>query len=92
MYIKRALEAKIKKYLSAPEIMAVVGARQVGKTTLLRHIHEDLTKSVFITLEDAEIKTLFDRDLKAFVKLYIRPYKYIFIDEFQYARDGGQSL
>ncbi|MBI5409553.1 MAG: ATP-binding protein, partial [Nitrospirae bacterium] len=47
---------------------------------------------VFITLEDAEIKTLFDRDLKAFVKLYIRPYKYIFIDEFQYARDGGQSL
>ncbi len=44
MYIKRDLEGKIRKYLDAPEIIAVTGARQVGKTTLLKHIQEKLDK------------------------------------------------
>lgn len=92
MYIKRNLEDTIQKYLTAPEIVAIIGARQVGKTTLLQRIHEGLEGSTFITFEDAEIRGLFDRDIKAFIAIYIRPYKYIFIDEFQYAKTGGQSL
>jgi len=32
MYIRRDLEGKIKKYLNIPEIIALTGARQVGKT------------------------------------------------------------
>lgn len=92
MYIKRNLEDTIQKYLTAPEIVAIIGARQVGKTTLLQRIHEGLEGSTFITFEDTEIRGLFDRDIKAFISIYIRPYKYIFIDEFQYAKTGGQSL
>ena len=92
MYIKRDLEGKIKKYLSSPEIIAVVGARQTGKTTLLKHIQQDMEKSQFITFEDVQIRALFDNDIKAFIGLYVNPYKYIFIDEFQYAKDGGRSL
>jgi len=89
MYIRRKLEKTIKKYLSTPEIIAVVGARQVGKTTLLEHIQKNIEKSVFITLEDIQIRALIDRDIESFIQLYVNPYKYIFIDEFQYARDGG---
>lgn len=92
MYIRRKLEKTIKKYLSTPEIIAVVGARQVGKTTLLEHIQKNVEKSVFITLEDIQIRSLIDRDIESFIQLYINPYKYIFIDEFQYAENGGQSL
>ncbi len=92
MYIKRTLEDTIQKYLTVPEIIAVIGARQVGKTTLLQRIHEGLEDSSFITFEDAEIRGLFDRDIKAFISIYIRPFRYIFIDEFQYAKTGGQSL
>lgn len=92
MYIERDIESTIKKYLSIPEIIAVVGARQVGKTTLLEHIQKDIKNSLFITFEDADVRTLFNRDIKAFVSLYIAPYKYIFLDEFQYAKDGGRSL
>ena len=36
MYVKRELEDRIRKYLAKPEILAVVGARQSGKTTLLK--------------------------------------------------------
>jgi hypothetical protein len=92
MYIKRSLEEKISKYLKTPEIIAVTGARQVGKTTLLQQIHQGLDKSLFITFEDVAYRQLFDTDIKAFIELYIKPYNFIFLDEFQYAKNGGQQL
>ncbi len=93
MYFKRDLEDKIVKYMDRDEIIAVFGPRQVGKTTLLKHIYNPLKDSaIFLTFEDVELKILFEEDLKSFIKLYIEPYKYIFIDEFQYAREGGKQL
>ncbi|OIN97784.1 hypothetical protein AUJ66_02180 [Candidatus Desantisbacteria bacterium CG1_02_38_46] len=92
MYIKRNLEEIINKYIETPEIIAIVGARQTGKTTLLKHVQENIKNSTFITFEDVKIRTLFDRDIDAFIELHINPYQHIFIDEFQYARKGGQSL
>jgi len=92
MYYKRELEDKIKAYLDKPEIIAVLGPRQVGKTTLLKKIYEESKDAVFLTFEDIELKLLFEEDIKSFVKLYIEPYKTIFIDEFQYVKEGGKKL
>ncbi len=92
MYIKRSLEDDILKYLDIREIIAIVGARQCGKTTLLRHIHERLENANFIDFEDRETLNLFDEDLSSFIKLHVKGFKYIFIDEFQYARKGGKNL
>jgi predicted AAA+ superfamily ATPase len=92
MYIQRSLESVIRKYLAGPEYLAVTGARQAGKTTLLRHIQETVKNSVFLTFEDIEIRALFDKDVKSFIKLYVEPHRFLFIDEFQYAKKGGQSL
>jgi len=92
MYVQRDLETKIRQYLSAPEIIAVVGARQAGKTTLLKHLQADIPDSSFLTFEDIEIRELFDLDTKSFVELYIKPARVIFIDEFQHSRKGGQGL
>ena len=39
MYYKREIEEKIEQYLETPEIIAIFGPRQVGKTTLLKEIH-----------------------------------------------------
>ncbi len=92
MYYKRDLEDKIKAYIDKPEIIAVLGPRQVGKTTLLKKIYEESKDAVFLTFEDIELKLLFEEDIKSFAKLYIEPYKTIFIDEFQYAKEGGKKL
>jgi len=92
MYLKRELEDKIKQYLKSPEIIAVFGSRQVGKTTLLKKIYSEQEKAIFLTFEDIETRILFEDDIKSFIKLYIEPYKIIFIDEFQYAKKGGQKL
>ena len=61
MYIQRTLDPIIRKYLAGPEYIAVVGARQAGKTTLLRHIQEQVEDSAFLTFEDVELRALFDR-------------------------------
>ena len=92
MYIKRTLEGVIRKFLSGPEYISVIGARQAGKTTLLRHIYETVEDAAFLTFEDIQIRALFDKDIKSFIKLYVAPHRYLFIDEFQYAKKGGQAL
>ena len=93
IYIQRDLEGKIRKFLDVPEIIALFGARQVGKTTLMRHVFESLPETkIFLDFEDPELVTLFDEDVKAFARLYVEGRQYVFIDEFQYSRMGGKHL
>jgi hypothetical protein len=70
MYYRREIETKIEQYLDAPEIIAIFGARQIGKTTLLRHIYKQVSNPIFLTFEDIELKVLFEEDIKNFVALY----------------------
>lgn len=91
-YIPRFLEEKIKKYLPKKEFIAVIGPRQSGKTTMLKNIFKYLKNALFIDFEDREKLALFDNDLKSFVELYVKGYDYLFIDEFQYSKEGGKNL
>ncbi len=92
MYIKRTLELELRRYINKREIMAIVGPRQSGKTTLMNSIFKGLEKAVFLNFEDREILELFNEDLKSFIELYIKNNDYIFIDEFQYSKNGGKNL
>lgn len=92
MYIKRKLENTILQYLESQEIIAIVGPRQAGKTTLLKEIQKRCEKSAFFTFEDRKMLDLFERATDEFIDVYIRPYSYVFIDEFQYATEGGRIL
>ena len=92
MYIKRFLEDQMRSYLKKKEIIAIVGPRQSGKTTLLKNIFKELKKAVFLDFEDRETLDMFSSDIKSFIELYVKNYDYLFIDEFQYAKDGGKIL
>lgn len=92
-YITRKLEDTILRYLNTPEIIAIVGPRQAGKTTLLNKVFLPLKKeAVFLTFEDKKVLDLFVHNIDEFIELYIKPYKYVFLDEFQYAKKGGKLL
>ena len=54
-YVKRKLEDTILKYLKTPEIIAVVGPRQSGKTTMLRRLYESLQRAVFSFLPSTRL-------------------------------------
>ncbi len=91
-YIKRNLEQTITQHLATPELIAILGPRQSGKTTLMRHIFETLENALFLSFEDRKLLELFVEDEKSFAELYAKNKRYLFIDEFQYAKDGGQKL
>ncbi len=91
-YAPRDLESEINKYLSRKEILAVIGARQCGKTTLLKHITSKLRNVNSITFEDIKTLELFKTDIDSFIEKYVKGYDYLFIDEVQYAKDSGKKL
>ena len=92
MYIERFLERQLKKYLPQKEIIAVVGPRQSGKTTLLQYLFKDLKNAVFLDFGDRKTLELFNEDVDSFIELYVKKHDYLFIDEFQYAKEGGKNL
>ena len=93
-YIHRKLENEIRNAIPAREIIAIVGARQTGKTTLMRRIADTLDpeKICFLDFEDRDDLNLFVQDIKSFCELYVKNHDYLFIDEFQYAENGGKNL
>ena len=91
-YIKRDLEQTVRENLDMPEMIAILGPRQSGKTTLMRQIFGTLENALFISFEDRKILELFVEDEKTFAELYVKNNRYLFIDEFQYAKEGGKKL
>lgn len=95
VYIKRQLEEQIKPFLKRKEVISIIGPRQAGKTTFIRHLSEELErqgkKVKFITFEKKEDLDVFKEDIESF-KTLISKLDYCFIDEFQYAKEGGQKL
>ncbi len=93
MYIHRELEETIKPFLKRKEILGIVGARQVGKTTFLRYLFSELKKTKkikFLTFEREKDLSLFE-NIEDF-KEYYKDYEILIIDEFHYAREGGKKL
>jgi uncharacterized protein len=92
MYIKRKLEEQLLKLINRKEIIAIIGPRQSGKTTIMKKIFNSLKKAIFIDFEDRKILDIFNEDIDLFIELYVKNNDYLFIDEFQYSKNGGQKL
>ncbi len=87
MYIRRALEPVVERYAEHFKIVVVTGPRQVGKTTMLRHIMERQKAEQgiqrdYVTLDNAAVRELAQRDPALFLQRYRPP---ILIDEIQKA-------
>ena len=82
MYIKRSLETRVKEMAEHFPVVLVCGARQVGKTTLLKRISEDKPNIQYVTLDHPRIRNLAKTDPELFLQQYSAP---LIIDEIQYA-------
>ena len=82
MYITRALEERVKNLAKHFPVVMVCGARQVGKTTLLKKTAEDDTDISYVTLDYPRIRQLAKEDPELFLQQYTPP---LIIDEIQYA-------
>lgn len=80
-YIKRALENKFLKMNKFFKVMLLTGARQVGKTTMLKHLAADQSRT-YISMDNALARELAKNDPELFFQRYKPP---IIIDEIQKA-------
>ncbi|MEA1936582.1 MAG: ATP-binding protein [Patescibacteria group bacterium] len=101
--IKREIIEEIHPWIGKEKILILNGARQVGKTTLLKQIKADLTKKnqgfsvVYLLADDIENKSIFNSP--ASLELYLKQfhkfpsqYLYLMIDEFQVINQAGLFL
>lgn len=79
MYIKRTSEDVIKKLSKQFKVVLVTGARQVGKSTLLKHCDENRN---YVSLDDLSERELAINEPKLFLETHKTP---LIIDEIQYA-------
>ncbi|MFO7811038.1 MAG: AAA family ATPase, partial [Candidatus Delongbacteria bacterium] len=98
--MERKLKKDIEKDLQAKHISLIIGARQTGKTTILKQILSGLKnkkKSAFyLTLEDKEILKMLNENPKNLLQLIAKPEenerRYVLIDEIQYLNDPSNFL
>ncbi len=104
-YFKRKLQKKIQPWLEKPDALVILGARQVGKSTLLDLLREDIKEKwgdsrniLTFNLEDTDQLSALNRDPKYFREYCIfsgaDPHKdsIVMIDEIQYLNDPSHFL
>lgn len=87
-YITRELERKFKRMDSFFKVVLVTGARQVGKTTMLKHLAEG-TGRTYISLDNHMARDLAKTDPVLFFQTYKPP---ILIDEVQKAPELFEQI
>lgn len=79
MFYKRDLEKALLRFAKFP-VIALLGPRQAGKSTLAKHAFK---KHLFLNLEDPELREFATQDPKRFLQEYENKHGLI-LDEFQY--------
>lgn len=95
MYVKRSIEITINQYLYQGKAIVIYGARQVGKTTLVKKILADQSayESSFINCDEPdELKTLNEAETSTQLKDIIGNSKLVVIDEAQRVTNIGLKL
>ena len=87
-YLKREIERKFLKMNSHFKAILVTGARQVGKTTMLKHLSEGSDRT-YVTLDNRMARDLAKSDPVMFFQVYQPP---ILIDEIQKAPELFEQI
>src|SRR3989338_10058965 len=91
MYIEREIRKMFEKIAKSYALVAVVGARQAGKTTFLKE-HAKSLRSSYLLFDDPDIRSLFEEDIKKFEKQYLENADIFIFDEVQYCKNAGRNL
>ncbi|MDZ7776673.1 MAG: ATP-binding protein [Bacteroidales bacterium] len=87
----RTIENTIEEKLDSGKAIILVGARQVGKTTLLRKILND-KNYLFLDADDPSTRSLLQSPTTEQIRTMLGDYKYVFLDEAQRISEIGLTL
>ncbi|MDR1195912.1 MAG: ATP-binding protein [Endomicrobium sp.] len=92
MYIQRFLENIIRQKLDDKKAVIIYGARQVGKTTLLRNIFKDDKNVLWLYGDQPQTQSLFENLTPEKFKTLTGPKNIVIIDEAQMIENIGLKL
>lgn len=90
--IKRILESPIDSLLGSGKAIIIMGARQVGKSTLLETIFRDKKDVLWMTGDDLDVQELFSQMTSTRLKALLGTTKTLIIDEAQRIPDIGVRI
>jgi len=87
----RTIESKIKEKINSGKAIVIVGARQVGKTTLIKNILEGVDYQ-FLDADDPTIRSLLSNPNTEQIRTILADNKTVFLDEAQRIPGIGLTL
>jgi predicted AAA+ superfamily ATPase len=90
--VKRDLSEVLKNDLHKDKALILLGARQVGKTTLLQNLSEGWEHTLWLTGDELETQRLFENPTITRFKVEFAGAKYLIIDEAQRLPNVGLGL
>ncbi|MBR6589574.1 MAG: AAA family ATPase, partial [Bacteroidaceae bacterium] len=90
--IRRSIERSILRDFTRKKVIVLLGARQVGKTTLLEGLHNKKEKVLSINCDDLDDTLLIEEKTSTELRALLAPYDMVFIDEAQRVKNIGLTL
>ena len=90
--IQRKLLPILKSHLHKGKAIILIGARQTGKTTLLKELISDLNQCLWLNADDMEIRNMVQNLTISRLQTMFGSYQYIVIDEAQRIENVGLQL
>ena len=89
--VRRVYADKIKQAVDSKKVVILLGARQVGKTTLLKSLFEE-SQILWLNGDELDVQNLFENISAERFKAYLGNKKIVVIDEAQRIKDIGLRL
>lgn len=91
--LKRIIKTKVEAHIDYTKALIISGARQVGKTTLIKSLVKDIlpSKVLWVDGDDPAEQRIWDKPDKSLILQLIQPYQMIVFDEAQRFSNIGLS-
>lgn len=86
------MQKRIENSLFKGKIVVIYGARQVGKTTIVKYFQKKYPDSVYLNCDEPDVREALTNTSSVEIKSFIGDKKIVFIDEAQRVKNIGLSL
>ena len=90
--LSRLIEKQLKQYLFKQKALVIIGARQVGKTTMLRAFSNSIGENLWLNADELTVRERLTNPSINTLKNLIGNYKIVVIDEIQRIVNAGLLL
>ena len=88
----RDIQNQLENWLFKGKVLVLIGARQVGKTTLLQKMFQNNKETLWLNADESTIRNRFEELSLNNIKSIIGNYKIVIIDEVQRIANAGLLL